>query len=36
MNVTLIVPGLSLHAPDPLAHSLGGSETAGVQLAAPL
>jgi hypothetical protein len=36
VNVSVVIPGLSLHAPDPLAYSLGGSETAALQLAAEL
>jgi hypothetical protein len=36
MNISIVIPGLSLHAPDPLAYSLGSSETAGLQLAAEL
>jgi hypothetical protein len=36
VNITVVMPGLALHALDPLAHGLGGSETAGLQLAAEL
>ena len=36
LNISLVIPGLSLRAPDQLAYSLGGSETAGLQLAAEL
>jgi hypothetical protein len=36
MNISVVVLGLPLRAPDPLAHGLGGSETAGLQLAAEL
>jgi hypothetical protein len=36
MDISVIVPGLELREPDPMAHGLGGSETAGLQLAAEL
>jgi hypothetical protein len=36
MNISIVIPGLSLHHPDPLAHPLGGSESAGLQLSAEL
>ena len=34
LTIRIIMPGLPITAPDPLAVSLGGSETAGLQLAA--
>jgi hypothetical protein len=36
VNISIVIPGLPLHAPDPLAYSLRGSETAGLQIAAEL
>ena len=36
LDIRMIMPGLPIVAPDPLAVSLGGSETAGLQLAAEL
>jgi hypothetical protein len=36
LTVRMVVPGLPITAPDPLAVSLGGCETAGLQLAADL
>ena len=34
MDMSVVMPGLPIAAPDPLAVSLGGSETAGLKLAA--
>jgi hypothetical protein len=34
LDVRIVIPGLPIAAPDPLAVSLGGSETTGLQLAA--
>lgn len=36
LTIRMAIPGLPISAPDPLAVSLGGSETAGLQLAAEL
>ena len=36
MNICMVVPGLPIVAPDPLAVSLGGSEAAGLLLAVEL
>lgn len=36
LDVRLLLPGLPLHMPEPFTASLGGSETAGLQLAAEL
>ncbi len=36
LDIRIIMPGLPIAAPDPLAVSLGGSETAGLQLAAEM
>lgn len=34
LKIRMVIPGLPIEAPDPLAVSLGGTETAGLQLAA--
>lgn len=36
LDVRIVIPGLALQMPDPLAVGLGGSETAGLQLAAAM
>ena len=36
LDIRIVMPGLPIVAPDPLAVSLGGSETAGLELAAEL
>lgn len=36
LKIRMVIPGLPIAAPDPLAVSLGGTETAGLQLAAEL
>ena len=36
LAIRIVMPGLAIAAPEPLAVSVGGSETAGLQLAAEL